>query len=377
MRIDEAKEVQRLESDVSVKFKWDSDMKEEPRISTGLKSLDYIMDGGYPVGRIIEIFGGAETGKSTLLYESIVSVCKSKIKTLFVDGERAYNPTYIRSLGLPPKSLYVVKPHHGEQAFQAMNGAIKNLGIKFIGLDSVTGLIPEQQYIDNTKNPIGMQARLLSNEVKILVETLDENDAICVVINQTRTHFKGVMVWEDTTGGNALKFYSSIRIGLSPVKVTPDSRYTKVLVRKNKTGAPLRETVIRVLYGQGIDKDYDLFQWGILTGAVKHKPKGNDKAWYEYNGKLHRWKTIATLLKGETPTTEHEEEEEGAVPMEGEVPDMSKAMEPKEKPVTPPAEIKDESQVKAEEKSPEGEKKDEGERPKARRGRKARSQQGE
>lgn len=372
MRIDESKELQRLESDVSVKFKNDDDIKEEPRISTGLKSLDYIMDGGYPVGRIVEIFGGAETGKSTLLYESIVAVCKEKIRTLFVDGERSYNSKYIRSLGLPPKSLYVVKPYHGEQAFRAISGAIKNLGIKFIGLDSVTGLIPEQQYLDNNKNPIGMQARMLSNELKMLAQELDENQAVCLIINQTRTHFKGVMVWEDTTGGNALKFYSSIRIGMSPIKVTPDSRYTKVLVRKNKTGAPLRETVIRVSYGQGIDKDYDLFQWGLLTGAVKHKPKGNDKAWYEFNGKLHRWKTIATLLKGEAPGAEQEEDEEKTVPMEGEIPDITKAMaEPKVKPPIPPAEVKDESEVKSEEK-PEGEKKDEAERPKARRGRKAR-----
>jgi recombination protein RecA len=304
-----------IESQLKVKFRSADDIPEFGRLTTGIPSLDYILDGGYPVGRIIELFGPEETGKTTILYEAIVSACKAGLPTLFVDGERSFDKARFKRLGLPDGSLKVIKPDYGEQGFRAIRGASKILGLKFVGVDSITALIPHQQFAKEDENPIALQARMMSNELKLLASSMDNNQTVCILLNQIRTHMAGGRTWSDTTSGKALRFYSSVRIGLDQAKVTPECRYTRIFVRKNKTGAPLRTTVVRIIYGLGVDKDFDLVQLALLKGTVKEIPgeaKSNKGVAmkYEHEGKRKNWKTIAKLLKGETTEDTDETEVE-------------------------------------------------------------------
>jgi len=289
--------IKELEEKFKVKFSEADELQTKGRLPTGIPSLDYILDGGYPVGRVVEVFGGEETGKTTLLYTSLVTACKSEQNSLFIDGERSFDPDYIKHLGLPPKKLSVIKPQYGEQAFRAARGALKLLDIKLIGLDSLTSLVPYHQYTNETENPIGLQARMMSNELRMLVSAVDDYSAVCILVNQIRTHMAGMVSWQDSTAGRALRFYSSVRIGLEPFKVTSDCRYTKILVKKNKTGAPLRTTTIRLVYGEGVDLDYDSVQLATLKGEVSYDKKAG--GWYIYKDKRYRWKTLARLLRGE------------------------------------------------------------------------------
>ena len=300
--------VKELEEKFKVRFANADELQNKGRLSTGIPSLDFILDGGYPVGRIIEVFGGEETGKTSLLYTNIVSASNSDLNCLFIDGERSFDPVYIKHLGLAPGKLSIIKPQYGEQAFRVARGSLKLLNIKLIGLDSLTSLVPYHQFTNETENPIGLQARMMSNELRMLASAVDDYSAVCLLINQIRTHMAGMVSWQDSTAGRALRFYSSIRIGLEPFKVTSDCRYTKVFVKKNKTGAPLRSTTIRIVYGKGVDLDYDNVQLATLKGEAVYDKKGG--GWYIYQDKKYRWKTLAKLLRGEVVTESDTAEDE-------------------------------------------------------------------
>ena len=256
-------------------------------ISTGSLGLDVALGiGGLPMGRIVEIFGPESSGKTTLTLSVIAQAQKAGKTCAFIDAEHALDPIYASKLGVDVKELLVSQPDNGEQALEICDALVRSGAVEVIIVDSVAALTPKAEIEgDMGDSHMGLQARLMSQALRKLTGHIKTANCLVVFINQIRMKI-GVMFGnpETTTGGNALKFYSSVRLDIRRIGAVKDGEEivgseTRVKVVKNKVAAPFRQAEFQIMYGEGISKNGELIELG-----VKHKLVEKSGAWYAYNG---------------------------------------------------------------------------------------------
>ncbi len=254
-------------------------------IPSGSLSIDLALGGGYPKGRIIEIYGPESSGKTTVALHAIAEVQKSGGTAAFVDAEHALDPAYAKKLGVDTENLLVSQPDNGEQALEITETLVRSNAVDLIVVDSVAALVPQAEIDgDMGDSHMGLQARLMSQALRKLTGIINKSKATVIFINQIRMKI-GVMFGnpETTTGGNALKFYSSVRLDIrriGQIKVGDEIKgnRTRVKVVKNKIAAPFKIAEFDIMYNQGISKTGD-----ILDLAVEHDIVAKSGAFYKYN----------------------------------------------------------------------------------------------
>ena len=258
-------------------------------IPTGSLSLDIALGiGGLPKGRVVEIYGPESSGKTTLAIHAIAEIQKRGGIAAFVDAEHAFDKTYAEALGVDTDNLLISQPDHGEQALEVTEQLIRSGAIDMIVIDSVAALVPRSEIEgDMGDSRPGLQARLMSQALRKLTGIIGRTNCCCVFINQLREKI-GVMFGnpETTTGGNALKFYASMRLDIrktgSAIKDKEGNvvgNHVKVKVVKNKLAPPFRIALFDIAYGEGISKVGEIVDIG-----VEHDIIGKSGAWYSYNG---------------------------------------------------------------------------------------------
>ena len=254
-------------------------------LPSGCLSLDIALGGGYPKGRIIEIYGPESSGKTTLTLHAIAEIQKQGGTAAFIDAEHALDPAYARKLGVDTENLLVAQPDNGEQALEITETLVRSNAVDLIVVDSVAALVPQAE-IDGDMGDahMGLQARLMSQALRKLTGIINKSKATVIFINQIRMKI-GVMFGnpETTTGGNALKFYASVRADIrrtAQIKSSDDviGNRTKVKIVKNKIAAPFRVAEFDIMYNEGISKTGD-----IIDLAVEHEILGKSGAFYKYN----------------------------------------------------------------------------------------------
>lgn len=253
--------------------------------SSGALSLDLALGGGYPKGRIIEIFGPESSGKTTLALHAIAEVQKKGGTAAFIDAEHALDPAYARRLGVDTDNLLVSQPDNGEQALEICETLVRSNAVDMIVVDSVAALVPQAEIDgDMGDSHMGLQARLMSQALRKLTGIINKSKATVVFINQIRMKI-GVMFGnpETTTGGNALKFYASVRIDIrrtGQIKSGEDiiGSRTKVKIVKNKIAPPFRVAEFDIMYNEGISRTGDVLDLAVQYGVV-----GKSGAWFDYN----------------------------------------------------------------------------------------------
>lgn len=254
-------------------------------LPSGCLSLDIALGGGYPKGRIIEIYGPESSGKTTLTLHAIAEIQKQGGTAAFIDAEHALDPAYAKKLGVDTEILLVAQPDNGEQALEITETLVRSNAVDLIVVDSVAALVPQAE-IDGDMGDahMGLQARLMSQALRKLTGIINKSKATVIFINQIRMKI-GVMFGnpETTTGGNALKFYASVRADIrrtAQIKSGDDviGNRTKVKIVKNKIAAPFRIAEFDIMYNEGISKTGD-----ILDLAVEHEILGKSGAFYKYN----------------------------------------------------------------------------------------------
>ncbi|HPF30983.1 MAG TPA: recombinase RecA [Candidatus Saccharibacteria bacterium] len=252
--------------------------------SSGSLSLDLALGGGYPRGRIIEIFGPESSGKTTLALHAIAEIQKNGGTAAFIDAEHALDPSYAKKLGVDVDNLLVSQPDNGEQALEIAETLVRSNAIDIVIIDSVAALVPQAE-IDGEMGDshMGLQARLMSQALRKLTGIINKSKTTVIFINQIRMKI-GVMFGnpETTTGGNALKFYASIRIDIrrtGQIKSGEEiiGNRTKVKIVKNKIAPPFRVSEFDIMYNQGISKTGD-----VLDLAVQHEIVRKSGAWFDY-----------------------------------------------------------------------------------------------
>ena len=274
-------------------------------VSTGSLGLDMALGiGGLPMGRIVEIFGPESSGKTTLTLSVIAQAQKAGKTCAFIDAEHALDPIYAAKLGVDGKELLVSQPDNGEQALEICDALVRSGAVDVIIVDSVAALTPKAEIEGEMGDShMGLQARLMSQALRKLTGQIKNANCLVVFINQIRMKI-GVMFGnpETTTGGNALKFYSSVRLDIRRVGSVKDGEEiigneTRVKVVKNKLAAPFRQVDFQILYGEGISKMGELIELG-----VKHKLVNKSGAWFSYNDdKIGQGKTNAIKWLNEHP----------------------------------------------------------------------------
>ncbi|AMG03647.1 MULTISPECIES: recombinase RecA [Vibrio] len=256
-------------------------------ISTGSLSLDIALGaGGLPMGRIVEIFGPESSGKTTLTLELIAAAQREGKTCAFIDAEHALDPVYAKKLGVNIDELLVSQPDTGEQALEICDALARSGAVDVIVVDSVAALTPKAEIEGEMGDShMGLQARMLSQAMRKLTGNLKQSNCMCIFINQIRMKI-GVMFGnpETTTGGNALKFYASVRLDIRRTGAIKEGEEvvgneTRIKVVKNKIAAPFKEANTQIMYGQGFNREGELIDLG-----VKHKMVEKSGAWYSYNG---------------------------------------------------------------------------------------------
>jgi RecA protein len=274
-------------------------------VSSGCLSLDIALGvGGYPKGRIIEIYGPESSGKTTFALQAIAEVQKLGGRAAFIDAEHALDPDYARRLGVKTNELLLSQPDTGEQALEICEALVRSEVISIIVIDSVAALVPQAE-IDGEMGDshVGLQARLMSQALRKLSGTINKTNTIAIFINQLREKV-GVMFGnpETTPGGRALKFYSSIRLDIrrnEQIKIGDKivGNKTTIKVVKNKVAPPFKSATVEIMYGEGVSKEGELIDLGVEAGIV-------DKAgaWFSYQGeKLGQGKENVKLLLRDNP----------------------------------------------------------------------------
>ena len=279
-------------------------------ISTGCLDLDIALGiGGVPRGRIIEIYGPESSGKTTVALHVAAEAQKLGGAVAFVDAEHALDPSYARNLGVDTENLIVSQPDTGEQGLEIAEALVRSGAIDVLVVDSVAALVPRAEIEGEMGDShMGLQARLMSQALRKLTGQIKNANCLVIFINQIRMKI-GVMFGnpETTTGGNALKFYSSVRLDIRRTGSVKDGdevigNETRVKVVKNKLAAPFRQVDFQILYGEGISKAGELIELG-----VKHKLVEKSGAWYAYNGeKIGQGKANAMKWLHENPAKSDE-----------------------------------------------------------------------
>src|SRR5688500_290160 len=256
-------------------------------ISTGAISIDYALGiGGVPRGRVIEIFGPESSGKTTLALQVIAEAQRKGGMAAFVDAEHALDANYAKKLGVDLDNLLVSQPDNGEQALEIVEVIIRSNSVDVVGVDSVAALVPRAEIEGEMgEAQMGLQARLMSQALRKLTGAVSKSKTSLIFINQLREKI-GVMFGnpETTTGGRALKFYSSVRIDIRRIGAIKDGDNvvggrTRVKIVKNKMAPPFREAEFDVMYGEGVSREGDL-----IDIAVEHKIIEKSGAWFAYGG---------------------------------------------------------------------------------------------
>jgi len=292
----------------------DNDRQAIPAISTGSLGLDIALGiGGLPRGRIVEIYGPESSGKTTLTLQVIAEAQRAGGSCAFIDAEHALDPIYADKLGVDVENLLVSQPDTGEQALEICDMVVRSGALDVVVIDSVAALTPKAEIEGEMGDShMGLQARLMSQALRKMAANIKNSNTLVIFINQIRMKI-GVMFGspETTTGGNALKFYSSVRLDIRRIGTIKEGdevvgNETRVKVVKNKVSPPFRQAEFQILYGEGI------FQLGeVIDLAVKHGLVDKSGAWYAYQGeKIGQGKKNVAAYLQENPAIAGEIEAE-------------------------------------------------------------------
>jgi len=279
-----------------------------PAISTGSLGLDIALGvGGIPRGRVIEIYGPESSGKTTLSMHCIAEAQRSGGLAAFIDAEHAFDKLYAEKLGIDTENLLISQPDNGEQALEIAEHLIRSGAIDIIVIDSVAALVPKGELEGEMgESKMGLQARLMSQALRKLTGTINKTGCSCIFINQLREKI-GVMFGnpETTTGGNALKFYSSVRLDIrriGQIKEGPNDitgNRTRVKIVKNKVAPPFKVVEFDIMYGEGISKTGELLDLGVKAGIVE-----KSGSWYSYDSvRIGQGRENAKTFLKENPET--------------------------------------------------------------------------
>lgn len=310
-------------------------------IPSGSIGLNYALGvGGYPKGRIIEIFGPESSGKTTLAIHAIAEAQKRGGIAAIIDAEHAFDRFYAEKLGVDVNELLMSQPDNGEQALEIVEQLIRSAAVDLIVVDSVAALTPKNEIEgDMGDRNMGLQARLMSQAMRKLTGAISRTNTTCIFINQLRANIGSMFgPAETTTGGNALKFYASVRIDIRPGTSLKDGdnvlgRHTKVKIVKNKVAPPFKKCEFDIMFGEGISKSYEIIDLGVEYNIIQ-----KSGSWFSYDGnKLAQGRDAAKRMIDDNPELADE--------LEAKIMDALKEAEnnsktAKKKPVAPKAPAK-------------------------------------